>query len=389
MKHRSTPLDEFSLAPLVELRERELARDPDLIDLSGGLSGFPPQDCRRNGHKPIESDVTLSPYSPAEEELRRAIASWISRRFAVDVDVESELLPTLGAKAPMSQLPQIIGAPGDVAATYAPSYPIGIRSALLAGWDTKILPLSPDASWLPDPDLIDWNRVGLVWLISPHNPTGTIIPLELLAAFAERCRKYGAILAVDEVLSEYWTGDEPPPSALQLESRENIVVFNSLSKRSNAPGLRSGFAAGDKRVIAQLERFQLHFGTSLPAVAQRPSAAAWEDEMHVTLARAESVKARQALTKLVREAALDVVGGSGGIFLWLRTSTNADELVVEKLARRSLLMAPGSLFGPGGAGHLRATVVPLSPPAARRAGDALRCIRGACPSDLLQSSGAD
>ena len=198
--------------------------------------------------------VPLSPYPPAAglPELRAAIAAWAERRLGVRSIPTARCCRRSGRRSRSRRSRALFAAPGDAVAVDEPGLPGARAQRAMAGLRVHQLVLRERDGWLPDPDAIPWDDVAVVWIATPHNPTGAVAPLELLAELAERCRRHGAILAVDEAYSELWFGAGPPPSALQLADREGVVVFKTLSKRSGVPGLRSGFAAGDERVIAAL-----------------------------------------------------------------------------------------------------------------------------------------
>ncbi len=228
----------------------------------------------------------------------------------------------------------------------------------MAGLRVHQLVLRERDGWLPDPDSIPWNDVAVVWISTPHNPTGAVASLELLQELAERCRRHDAVLAVDEAYSELWFGATPPPSALQLPDRANVAVFNTLSKRSGVPGLRSGFVAGDERIVATLSRHRAVAGTTPPLMVQAASVPIWNDERHVDQARERYAARRALLAPAASAAGLEPVGGEAGMFLWLRAPDADDPRLVERLVERSLLTMPGSYLGTGGEGHIRAALTP-------------------------------
>jgi aspartate/methionine/tyrosine aminotransferase len=349
---------------VAEARRTARQRGAGLVDLSLGEPSDPAPQAVRDALARAAADESLCSYPSAEglTELREAIATWIARRFAVQLDAHREILPTLGAKEPIALLARLFARAGDAVAVCSPSYPVPERSALAAGLPLATQVLSLAGSWLPDPDAIPWGRVAIVWVITPHNPTGAIAPLALLEDLACRCRRSRAILAVDETYSEFWFDGEPPASALQLEDRSGVIVFNTLSKRSALAGLRSGFIAGDPQILARVRRHRSDIGTTPPAIVQRASIAAWADETHVTAARGRYAEKRAVLAAAAGRAGLEHVGGTGGIFLWLRVPGGDDERMHELLLERSLLVVPGSYLGAGGEGYLR---VALTQPAAR------------------------
>jgi aspartate/methionine/tyrosine aminotransferase len=355
---------------LADARRAAQARGVDVIDLSLGQPTDPAPQAVRDALARAAATLALCDYPSGEglPELRQAIADWIARRFGVALDPAREVLPTLGAKEPIALLARLFARPGDAIALATPGYPIPERSALAAGQPVARLVLSAADSWLPDPGAIPWERTAIVWVVNPHNPTGAIAPLELLEELARRCRRSGAILALDETYSEFWFDGDPPPSGLELEDRRGVIVFNSLSKRSGLAGLRSGFMAGDEEIVRRVKRHRADVGTTPPALVQRASIAAWGDDEHVVEARARYAAKRVVLTRAARDAGLEHAGGPAGIFLWLAVPDGDDEEFARRLLERSLLTMPGSYLGHGGEGHLRVSLTPTAARVARAAG---------------------
>ncbi len=347
---------------VAEARRDAQARGLDVIDLSMGQPSDPAPAAVREALVDAAATLALCEYPSAAglPELRQAIAAWISRRFGVALDPERELLPTLGAKEPIALLARLFAQRGDVIAVSSPSYPVPERSARAAGLELSVQTLSAERGWLPDPEAIPWERAAIVWVVTPHNPTGAIAPLALLEELAERCRRSGAILAVDETYSELWIGDAPPPSGLQLVDRSGVVVFNSLSKRSGLAGLRSGFVAGDAEIVERIRRHRSDIGTTPQAFVQQASVVAWGDEEHVVNARERYAQKRAVLAAAAPRAGFEDVGGAAGIFLWLRVPGGDDVRAFGELLERGLLVVPGSYLGAGGEGHLRVALTPLA-----------------------------
>ncbi len=354
---------------LAEARRAARARGVDIIDLSLGQPTDPAPQVVRDALAHAAVTLSLCDYPSGEglPELRDAIAQWVGRRFGVALDPAREVLPTLGAKEPIALLARLFARPGDAIALATPGYPVPLRSARAAGLEVVPQILSVASSWLPDPDAIPWGRAAVVWVTNPHNPTGAVAPLALLDDLAERCRRSGAILALDETYSEFWFDGDPPPSGLELRDRGGVVVFHSLSKRSGLAGLRSGFMAGDEQIVRRVKRHRADIGTTPPALVQRASIAAWSDDRHVVQARARYAAKRAVLAEAARRASLQHAGGRGGIFLWLRVPDGDDERLAERLLERSLLTMPGSYLGPGGEGHVRAALTPTAERIARAA----------------------
>jgi aspartate/methionine/tyrosine aminotransferase len=355
---------------LAEARRAAQARGIEVVDLSLGQPTDPAPQAVRDALAHAAATLSLCDYPSTEglSELREAIAAWIARRFAVALDPAREVLPTLGAKEPIALLARLFARPGDVIALTSPSYPVPERSARAAGLPVAAQVLAAASSWLPDPDAIPWGRAAIVWVVNPHNPTGAIAPRALLEELARRCRRSGAILALDETYSEFWFDGEPPPSGLELDDRGGVIVFNSLSKRSGLAGLRSGFIAGDPEILSRIRRHRSDVGTTPPAIVQHASIAAWNDERHVIQARGRYARKRRVLAAAAERAGLEHVGGPAGIFLWLRVPDGEDTRMLERLLEdRSLLTMPGSYLGAGGEGHLRAALTPTPELIARAA----------------------
>jgi aspartate/methionine/tyrosine aminotransferase len=340
---------------LAEARRAAQARGIEVVDLSMGQPTDPAPQVVREALARAVANTSLCDYPSAGglPELRACIAGWIDRRFGAALDPDREILPTLGAKEPIAVLARLFAREGDAIAVTSPSYPVPERSAGAAGLPLVVQTLTADGGWLPDPEQIEWRRVAIVWVVTPHNPTGACAPLELLDELAERCRSRGAILAVDETYSEFWFGADRPASALQLQDRSSVVVFNSLSKRSGLAGLRSGFVAGDPAIVERIRRHRSDTGTTPQAFVQRASIAAWNDEAHVAQARERYAGKRELLSAAAVRAGFADAGAPAGIFLWLGVPGGDDERAYELLLEHSLLVVPGSYLGTGGEGYLR------------------------------------
>jgi aspartate/methionine/tyrosine aminotransferase len=345
---------------VAEARRGAQQRGLEIVDLSLGQPTDPAPQAVRDALAHGAATLALCEYPTTAGlvQLRRAIADWVARRYGVALDADHEVLPTLGAKEPIALLARLFARAGDKIALASPSYPVPERSARAAGLQLAVETLSAEHSWLPDPAAIPWGEVAIVWVVSPHNPTGAIAPLALLEELAEHCRRNDAILAVDETYSEFWFSDKAPASGLQLSERSGVVVFNSLSKRSGLAGLRSGFLAGDREIVSRIRRHRSDIGTTPPALIQLASVAAWEDDAHVLAARERYAEKRAVLATAARRGALEHSGGAAGIFLWLRVPDGDDVGAFERLLERSLLVVPGSYLGAGGEGHLRVSLTP-------------------------------
>jgi succinyldiaminopimelate transaminase len=310
--------------------------------------------------------ISSYPRAPGLPELREAIATWIERRFGATVDPSDEVQPILGSKEIVFSLAQIVTDPPggkDLVITTAPGYPIPERGARFAGAEVLRLPLTEGGGFLPDlgavPDAV-WERAAILWLNYPNNPTGAVAPIGFLAEAAERCRAHEVLLASDEAYSELWFGDAAPAGVLQLADRENVVAINTLSKRSSMTGYRSGFVAGDRRVIETLRRLRPSTGVTPQAFVQRASVAAWRDEAHVEHVRGVYAAKRRVLLDVLTRHGVHVAASDATFYLWVAIpdGRSSFDWALDLLDRGDIVVAPGSFFGPEGEGYVRIAVVP-------------------------------
>jgi acetylornithine aminotransferase len=281
------------------------------------------------------------------------------------VDPDAEIQPTLGSKEIVFSLAQIVLDPAagkDLVLATAPGYPIPERGARFVGGEVMRLPLNEDDGFLPDLDAVPadaWDRASILWLNYPNNPTGAVAPLGFLEDAAARCRAHGVLLASDEAYSELWFGDTPPAGVLQLADRTNVLAINTLSKRSSMTGYRSGFAAGDPRLIAALRSLRPSTGVTPQTFVQRASVAAWGDEAHVVDNRARYAAKRAVLLDVFARHGVRVAGSEATFYLWVAVPGGRPSLDwALELLERDLVVAPGSFFGPEGEGYVRIALVP-------------------------------
>lgn len=354
-------LGTYPFTRLDDAKVAAVARGADLIDFGVGEPREETPEFLRDALRDAIGPLAPYPKAVGLPELRQAIAVWAERRTGRRLDPETEIVPTLGAKEVVFHLPQLLE--GAAVATTSPGYPVGARGARFAGKGSVTLPLRAEHHWLPDPGALTpemMRSLAVLWINTPNNPTGAVAPLELLATLAARCREFDVVLASDEAYSELWFSGEPPVSALQLDDLTNVCVVNTLSKRSAMAGYRSGFIAGDQRLIAALKTYRPSVGVAPQEHVQRAAAVAWGDEDHVVTLRDRYRAKRDALLPALLAAGFRDVGGRGTFFLWLATPDGEDaEACAERLLRdHGLVVAPGTFFGPGGEDHVRVALVP-------------------------------
>jgi succinyldiaminopimelate transaminase len=360
----------YPFVRLAQARRRLQDAGVDVIDFG---VGEPREDTPLFIREALAAAITpQSPYPLAEglPELRAAIAGWVGRRFGVTLDPGTQVVPTLGAKELIFGLAQVVG-PGSVAVT-VPGYPVAERGALFAGRDVHELPLTAERSFLPDLDTLP-DDLALLWCNYPNNPTAATADVSFYERAAALARERGFVLASDEAYSELSFTDALPASALQVADLTNIVVVNTLSKRSSMPGYRSGFAAGDPHLVGALKRYRPNVGVAPQEFVQRAAVAAWEDEEHVVAVRAVYRAKRDVLLPALLELGLRPAGGDATFFLWLALPegwTSSEEFAMA-LLDEGVVVAPGAYFGPSGEGYVRVALVQTLADC-RRAADRLR-----------------
>ena len=352
-----TELAQYPFARLDDWKAEATASGLELIDFGmGDPREVTPAFIREALAASIEP-VSSYPRATGLPELREAISGWIERRFGVAVDPATEIVPTLGSKEAIFSFAQIALADKRLVAIPEPAYPVYERGALFAGGSVTTLPLNEANGWLPDLDAFDgWDEIALFWVCYPNNPTGAIAPLSFYEELAARAREHGFLLCSDEAYSELWF-DEPPVSALQVEDRTNVVVFNTLSKRSSMTGYRSGFVCAPREIGDALRSFRPTVGTAPQEFVQRASVAAWSDDRHVEDVRALYRLKRETVLPALEERGLRLAGSEATFYLWLDVGGSSEEFA-RRLLGNGIVVAPGSFFGDAGEGYVRLALVP-------------------------------
>src|ERR671935_1390884 len=351
--HLSPALAETGTYPFVTLEQakrRLAAAGVELIDFGKGDPREPTDERIRRALVDNLSEISTYPLAEGLGELRRAIASWCARRFGVELDADTEIIPTYGSKEAIFLLAQIVvdrDADKRLVVTTEPGYPVPGRGATFAGAEVEQLPLREENGFLPELDAVPadtWERAAIVWLNYPNNPTGAVAPLEFLRRAAELSREYDFLLACDEAYSELWF-EAPPHSALEA-GIDHVAVFNTLSKRSSMTGYRSGFVAAERGLIAALKQYRPSVGTAPQEFVQRASVAAWNDEEHVERTRDAYRRKRAALLPTLERKGLHIAGGrSATMFLWIEAPSDD---VADRLLEHGIIVSPGTFFGPAG-----------------------------------------
>jgi len=346
----SARLPEFPWDKLVPFRETaSVATRDGLVDLSVGTPVDPTPKVVQDALR-AAADAPGYPQTYGTAALREAVAGWLARRLGVRAADPAGVLPTIGSKELVAWLPTLLGAGhGDVVVHPELAYPTYDIGARLAGAE----PVATDGLTTLGP-----RQIALVWLNSPSNPTGRVLPAEHLSKVVAWARERGAIVASDECYAEFgW--DARPVSVLHPDvcqgSYDGLLAVHSLSKRSNLAGYRAGFVAGDRALVRELLEVRKHAGMIVPAPVQAAAIAALDDDEHVELQRERYAGRRVALRAALLEAGFRVDHSEAGLYLWASRDEPCWDTIAW-FAARGMLVAPGDFYGPAGARHVRIAI---------------------------------
>ena len=359
-----TQLGDYPIAQ-IQMRARDL-RDAGLpvIDFSIGDPREPTPPFIVDALRVSVPPISQYPTAAGLLVLREAIAGYVKRRFDVDVDPATQVIPTSGAKEAIFNTPFafIDRDAGDAVVYPTPGYPVYERGSLFAGATVYPIELSGDfilrAEQITDEA---WEKARLVWTCSPHNPAGSVATLEDIAGLYTRAVDADAMLLSDECYSDVYEEDaypDGPTSALQVagDGSPGVLSYLSLSKRSGMTGYRSGAIVGDAEAIAALKALRATTGTASPEFVQGAAVAAWSDDAHAAERRAIFTEKRRVLKAAFDELGYETVGSRAGLYLWIKVDD--DLAFTDRLLDEGIVVSPGRFFGPGGEGFIRLALVP-------------------------------
>ncbi|MEH6565145.1 MAG: succinyldiaminopimelate transaminase [Halopseudomonas sp.] len=325
--------------------------------------------------------AAVYPTTQGKPELRQGIADWLTRRFDLkpgSLDIGGNIIPVNGTREALFSFTQALVQrdPQGLVVSPNPFYQIYEGAAFLAGVEPHYLACDASNGFIPDFGAVPadiWQRCQLLFICTPGNPTGSVIPLNTLQQLIKLADEHDFVIASDECYSEIYAPAGPAPvgllqacAALGRDDYARCVVFHSLSKRSNLPGLRSGFVAGDASLLAPYLQYRTYHGCAMPVQSQLASLAAWQDESHVADNR-EQYQAKFDAVLAILEPVMDVQRPDAGFYLWPVTPI-ADDLFTQRLlAEQNVAVVPGRYlsreidgYNPG-AGRVRmALVAPLN-----------------------------
>ncbi|HEY7043497.1 MAG TPA: succinyldiaminopimelate transaminase [Nocardioidaceae bacterium] len=339
-------LPDFPWDRLLGFKEQAVAHPDGLVDLSVGTPVDPTPRSVREALR-AAADSPGYPVVWGTPTLRAAIIGYLTRRCgSVELDDDC-VLPTIGSKELVAALPSQLGVhPGQTVLVPQVAYPTYAVGALLAGADY----VASDATVSVGP-----RDVPLVWLNSPANPTGRILPIEHLRKVVAWARERGAVVAVDECYFECAWETEPVSvldPAVNGGSLESVLAIHSLSKRSNMAGYRAGFVAGDPEIVRAVREVRRHSGLMVAGPVQAAMAAALDDDAHIEEQRQRYQERRGLLRRALTSAGFRIDHSEGSLYLWATRGQPCLETVAW-LADRGILVAPGDFYGPSGTEHVR------------------------------------
>jgi N-succinyldiaminopimelate aminotransferase len=348
------------------------------INLSIGEPKHPTPTVLADAVKNNLAGLSVYPATAGTPALRQAISAWLQKRYGLNaIDPNAHVLPVNGSREALFALTQVIinsdaknlNDQKPIVIAPNPFYQIYEGATILAGAHAYYVNQAPEANFACDWQAIPaaiWERCQMVFVCSPGNPTGRVMPISEWQNLFELSDRYGFVIASDECYSEIWHS-EPPLGGLQAAAQlgrdfTRLISFTSLSKRSNVPGLRSGFVAGDPEIIKAFLLYRTYHGSAMSPVVQAASLAAWNDETHVQENRALYAAKFKRVIEILRPA-LPVQLPDAGFYLWVKV-TGADDVFVRELyEQQNVLTLPGSYLsrdtdtGNPGAGFVRLALV--------------------------------
>ncbi len=357
-------LDRLQPYPFERLRvlTRGVQPNPDFLPISLGIGEpkHPTPPFIKQALADALDGLASYPATAGEPALREACAAWVQRRYGVALDAATQVLPVNGSREALFALAQTVvdaSRPGATIVCPNPFYQIYEGAALLAGAETCFANSDPERNFAIDWSAIDeatWARTQLLYVCSPGNPTGAVMDLAEWQRLFELSDRHGFVIASDECYSEIYIRGEPPLGSLQAavalgrRGFERLIAFTSLSKRSNVPGLRSGFVAGDERILQRFLLYRTYHGAAMGPAVQRASIKAWGDETHVEANRTLYRHKFETVTPMLAEV-MDVALPDAGFYLWAKLPVAAKGGVCddtafarELLAQYNVAVLPGS-----------------------------------------------
>jgi len=363
---RVARLPTYAVAAIAERKRQLIAQGVDVIDLGAGDADIsPPEIAVEALHRAAQQrDASRYAFQLGSVEFREAVARYMQRRFNVQVDPMTEVLPLIGSKDGLAHLPFAVLDPGDVCVVPEPGYPAYLGGAILAGADVEIVPLRPEADFLVELEEIPPERLArakLVFLNYPNNPTAAIAPHAYLERTIAACRRHGIVLAFDNAYAELTFDGYRAPSILEFSGARDVALeFHSLSKSFGMTGWRLGWAVGNQRLIEGLSKVKSYVDTGPFLAVQQAGAAVIDQSEELLEPVREGFRVRRdSLVTALHEVGISCAPPPATMYLWVPVpkGITSGELASALLEREGLVILAGSVFGGGGEGFVRLSFI--------------------------------
>lgn len=357
----------YPMSEIAEIAKRVREEGRAVYDFTIGDPLDPTPDFIRRALLDGVPEVSQYPTVRGRPELRKAAAGWVHRRFGVSLDPDTEILPTNGSKEAIFHLAMLVIDPGSPrrGVVYGePGYPVYERGAALAGGIPLPVPLTSENDFVLDPTELSpeaAERTAVLWLNYPHNPTGATATLDDHRRILDWSRDRSVLVCSDECYVDTYYGDGKPSSLLEAagDQRGGALAFFSCSKRSGMTGYRTGFVAGDARLLRAYAELRTSLGTATPDFVQHAAIFAWSDDRHAAQRRSVFSAKRAIFDRLFGEIGVDVVASKAAFYMWLRAPGGmTGDAYSKRLIEAGILVTPGASFGPSGEGFVRMALVP-------------------------------
>jgi LL-diaminopimelate aminotransferase len=363
MNKRIRELKAYPMDRLNRAKEELRRKGVKIYDFGTGDPKEPTDERIRRALCEAVPEVSQYPTVKGRRDLREAVSNWFKNRFGVEIDPEREVIPTAGSKEAIFHFPLVfVDTDSEKKRVIfgTPAYPVYERGTLFAGGIPYPVELKYEDRFLLRLDRIPKSileETTIVWINYPHNPTGAVAPISYLEEIYGICRENNIILCSDECYTEIYF-KEPPPSLLQV-GKEGAVVFHSLSKRSGMTGYRSGFVAGDEKIVQEFLKYRSSFGVASQDFVQQAAKVAWSDEEHVRKRREIFKKKAEIFDKFFREIGLEFLPVEATFYFWVKLPEGVSgEDYALHLLNYGIVISPGEFFGKGGEGFFRIALVP-------------------------------
>ncbi len=372
---RLLTLPEYALGKFPEKKRQLIARGVDVIDLGAGDADLapPPEAVERLAAAARNPSMSRYGFGLGLVEYREAISRFMKRRFDLDFDPMSEVVPLIGSKEGISHVALAYAEEGDVTVIPEPGYLAYVGGTLLAHGEPYRYALRPESNFLVDldtmpPDIL--RRTKILYLNYPNNPTAAIAPMEYLETVVRFCRELDILLVYDNAYSELAFDGYKPPSIFEVDGARDVAIeFHSMSKSYNMTGWRCGWAVGAKELVSPLAKVKLFVDTGAFMAVQAASAAALDVHDEFVPRNVEVFKERRdAAVQAFRENGFEVEAPKGTMYLWipLPEHVTSAEFAESLMEDEGVIVLPGSSFGEGGEGFFRVSFV-VSPARLREA----------------------